>query len=44
MVKVAVSGGLGNVGKTIVEVLKDDPKHDVIVLSRKVRTLSIFDV
>ncbi|KAF4541165.1 Pyridoxal-phosphate dependent enzyme [Lasiodiplodia theobromae] len=35
MVKVAVAGGLGNVGKTIVEVLKDDPKHDVIVLSRK---------
>ncbi|GME39002.1 Pyridoxal-phosphate dependent enzyme [Neofusicoccum parvum] len=35
MVKVAVAGGLGHVGKTIVDVLKNDPKHHVVVLSRK---------
>lgn len=37
MVNVAVLGGTGHVGKTIVEVLNDDPKHSVIILSRKVR-------
>lgn len=35
MVKIAVARGLGKVGKTIVEVLKSDPKHDVVVLSRR---------
>lgn len=36
MVRVAVIGGSGHVGKTFVEVLKSDPGHSVIVLSRKV--------
>lgn len=36
MVKVAVAGGLGNLGKTITELLVSDQKHEVIVLSRKV--------
>ncbi|KAH8667837.1 hypothetical protein BGZ61DRAFT_430086 [Ilyonectria robusta] len=38
MVNVAVLGGTGHVGKTIVEVLNDDPKHSVIILSRKAST------
>ncbi|KAH6971895.1 hypothetical protein EDB80DRAFT_836503 [Ilyonectria destructans] len=38
MVNVAVLGGTGHVGKTIVEVLNDDPKHSVIILSRKTST------
>jgi predicted dinucleotide-binding enzyme len=36
MVIVAVIGGTGNVGKTIVDALKEDEKHEVIVLTRKV--------
>jgi dTDP-4-dehydrorhamnose reductase len=36
MVVVAVVGGTGNVGKTIVDALKEDGKHEVIVLTRKV--------
>jgi predicted dinucleotide-binding enzyme len=36
MVIVAVIGGTGNVGKTIVDALKEDKKHEVIVLTRKV--------
>ncbi|KAJ9614448.1 hypothetical protein H2200_002584 [Cladophialophora chaetospira] len=35
MVKVAVAGGTGSVGSTIVDALKSSQKHDVIVLSRK---------
>ncbi|KPM35283.1 hypothetical protein AK830_g11276 [Neonectria ditissima] len=35
MVNVAVVGGTGHVGKTIVEVLHQDPRHSAIVLSRK---------
>ncbi|KAH8807668.1 hypothetical protein F5884DRAFT_345008 [Xylogone sp. PMI_703] len=35
MVVVAVAGGTGNLGKALVEVLKDSPKHKVVVLSRK---------
>ncbi|KAH7131277.1 hypothetical protein EDB81DRAFT_859843 [Dactylonectria macrodidyma] len=38
MVNVAVLGGTGHVGKTIVEVLKEDPNHSVIILSRKAVT------
>jgi uncharacterized protein YbjT (DUF2867 family) len=37
MVNVAVAGGTGNVGLTIVDALKASPKHKVIVLARKVR-------
>lgn len=36
MVTVAVAGGSGNVGLTIVDALKESPKHKVIVLVRKV--------
>jgi len=36
MVKVAVAGGTGSVGRTIVDALKENPKHEVIVLARKV--------
>ncbi|KAH7123445.1 hypothetical protein B0J13DRAFT_455912 [Dactylonectria estremocensis] len=35
MVNVAVLGGTGHFGKTIVEVLNEDPNHSVIILSRK---------
>ncbi|GME61320.1 putative nmra-like family protein [Neofusicoccum parvum] len=35
MVKVAVAGGLGNLGRTITEVLQNDAKHEVVVISRK---------
>ncbi|PVH81493.1 NAD(P)-binding protein [Cadophora sp. DSE1049] len=35
MVNVAVAGGTGKVGKTIVEVLKANPKHKVFILSRE---------
>jgi uncharacterized protein YbjT (DUF2867 family) len=38
MVVVAVIGGTGNVGKTIVDALRDDGKHEVVVLTRKVRS------
>jgi len=36
MVKVAVAGGTGGVGRTIVEELVRQSKHNVIILSRKV--------
>lgn len=36
MVVVAVAGGTGNVGRTIVETLLQT-KHQVVVLARKVR-------
>ncbi|KAH8647946.1 hypothetical protein BX600DRAFT_518347 [Xylariales sp. PMI_506] len=35
MVVVAVAGGSGNLGRTIVEVLKESQQHKVIVLARK---------
>jgi aspartate-semialdehyde dehydrogenase len=38
MVVVAVVGGTGSVGKTIVDAFKEDGKHKVIVLARKVGT------
>lgn len=33
---IAVAGGTGSVGRTIVEELKKSPLYDVIVLARKV--------
>lgn len=33
---VAVAGGTGGVGKTIVDVLTQEAKHQVVVLTRKV--------
>lgn len=41
MVTVAVAGGSGNVGRTIVDALRKSPEHDVIVLTRKVNGRSI---
>ncbi|RDW86052.1 putative-like family protein [Aspergillus mulundensis] len=35
MVKVAVAGGTGDVGRTIVEVLKDNPRHEAVVFTRR---------
>ncbi|KAJ4315043.1 hypothetical protein N0V94_006155 [Neodidymelliopsis sp. IMI 364377] len=40
MVVVAVVGGTGNVGKTIVDAFKEDGKHEVIVLARKANQLT----
>lgn len=40
MVVVAVVGGTGNVGKTIVDAFKEDAEHKVIVLARKVSSYS----
>ncbi|KAF4459500.1 Isoflavone reductase like P3 [Fusarium albosuccineum] len=37
MVVVAVAGGTGNLGRTIVEVLKEQGKFEVVVLSRNVK-------
>jgi uncharacterized protein YbjT (DUF2867 family) len=37
MVAVAVAGGTGNVGRTIVDALKKSQKHEVVVLTRKVK-------
>jgi len=35
MVVVAVAGGVGNVGRTIVEVLSESTEHEVAILARK---------
>jgi dTDP-4-dehydrorhamnose reductase len=43
MVVVAVVGGTGHVGKTIVEAFKDDGKYDIIVFTRKVSTYTSAD-
>ncbi|KAL3446895.1 pyridoxal phosphate-dependent transferase [Aspergillus insuetus] len=37
MAIIAVAGGTGAVGKTIVDVLSQDSKHEVVVLTRKAR-------
>ena len=36
MIKVAVVGGSGDVGRTVVDVLRDDSRYEVIVLGRSV--------
>lgn len=36
MVKVAIAGGTGDVGRTIVEIIKDNPRHEAVILTRKV--------
>jgi uncharacterized protein YbjT (DUF2867 family) len=36
MVVVAVVGGTGNVGKTVVDALKESKEHEVVVFARKV--------
>lgn len=44
MVTVAVAGGSGDVGRTIVDALKESPKHKVIVLVRKESKAQGLDV
>lgn len=36
MVNVAIAGGTGTVGRTLVEVLASQEKHHAIILTRKV--------
>lgn len=36
MLRVAIAGGHGGVGRTIVEVLNDSSEHEALILSRKV--------
>lgn len=38
MVNVAIAGGMGAVGRTLVEVLTSQDKHHAIILTRKVFT------
>lgn len=38
MVTVAIAGGTGAVGRTLVEVLASQEKHHAIILTRKVST------
>lgn len=40
MVTVAVAGGTGGIGRTLVEAILASGKHDVKVLSRTVRNLN----
>ncbi|RDW78981.1 uncharacterized protein DSM5745_05833 [Aspergillus mulundensis] len=42
MAVIAVAGGTGGVGKTIVDVLTQEAKHEVIVLTRKAMSLYAF--
>ncbi|KAK1463854.1 hypothetical protein CMEL01_12615 [Colletotrichum melonis] len=37
MVNIAIAGGTGGVGRSIVDALKNDPRHSTIILSRTVR-------
>jgi dTDP-4-dehydrorhamnose reductase len=41
MVIVAVVGGTGNVGKTLVNAFKENGKHEVIVFARKVSSCAV---
>ncbi|KAK1532044.1 uncharacterized protein CCOS01_04027 [Colletotrichum costaricense] len=34
MVNIAIAGGTGGVGRSIVDALKNDPRHSTIILSR----------
>lgn len=40
MITVAVAGGAGNVGRTIVDALEKSPEYEVIVLTRKVQKIA----
>ena len=42
MPTVAVAGGTGKLGRTIVEMLLENPGYNVVVLSRQVRVVSIY--
>ncbi|KAL4874546.1 NAD(P)-binding protein [Aspergillus karnatakaensis] len=41
MVKVAVAGGTGDVGRTILEVIKNNPRHEAVVFTRKATGISL---
>lgn len=41
MVTVAVAGGTGGIGRTIVETLVEQGKHKVVILSRKVSKMNL---
>jgi NADP-dependent 3-hydroxy acid dehydrogenase YdfG len=43
MVVVAVAGGTGSVGKTLVDAFMEDGTHKVVVLARKVNNLAMID-
>lgn len=43
MVTVAVAGGSGHVGKTIVATLEQSHRHNVIVLTREVKESSAWE-
>lgn len=40
MVTVAVAGGTGGIGSTIVDILRQNPRHKMVILTRKVRSLA----
>ena len=42
MVDVAIAGGFGGVGRTIIEVMKDGSHHRPFILSRKVLTSDLL--
>lgn len=44
MVKVAVAGGSGGVGRAIIDALKEQKTHDFVILSRKVLDPSLLVV
>lgn len=44
MVNVAVAGGFGHLGRTIVEALQKSPKHSIIMLAREVTVFFIFSL
>src|ERR1700761_7256761 len=41
MVVVAIVGGMGNVGRTLVDAFKESEKHEVIVFGRKVSSCTV---
>lgn len=43
MPTVAIAGGTGSIGRTILEAVVADGKFSAFVLSRKVRSLKVFD-
>lgn len=43
MVVVAIVGGTGNVGKTLVDAFKESEKHEVIILGRKVSGCTVHN-
>lgn len=42
MVRVAIAGGTGNLGRTILEVLQGDSHHEAFIISRKVGNIPLY--